>query len=1025
MDFVGMGNYEWSFWIYGYDKKDWKPAKDFGNRIEEPIEVEASFHVFSSDNFRRTVRSDFPIEKKERIFDRAFTFSDREIEFRRGGPKRYELNVAWLPPGWDYRKSHAINGSTVGLLSDYAIRFIVYYGSGTDSGEDVYLDNNCRPDFGDVRFTRSDGSTQLDFWIEKKTDGDHAVFWVEVDSIPASPSSVTIYIYYGNNAATTTSNGRDTFDWFDDFGFDSSADYDIGRHTTIWHGLGTYLPYYDPVNGRVAYDTGDNFTGGWMVRSSNLTIQNFAAKVIFGVSASYPINTTNGILGRWTGDSAYYGFYVAGGNYAASPALVRDARTTVIASPPSNTYHPFGDIPHTAELRVYGSTLAGIYNEGEADEVILTTTDSAHAGVGQVEVIIAQATGWFDTFFVRKYVDPEPGHGSWGSEEGVPAYFRVTGNGSMTAGTSNELTITAYDASGNMATSYTGSQNLTFSGPSNAPDGTAPTVEGTDVGIATAINFSNGVSDAGAATLIAYRAETVEVDVTDGTIDSFGDPSYDLDLAVNHGAANNLNFLQQPTATVAGAIITPAVTVEVRDPWNNVCTSDNTTSVGIAINNNPGAGTLTGTTPQTASSGIATFNDLSIDRAGIDYTLDAISIGLTTITSNAFNITAGTASRVVIEDTADGTGTEVDTRTIAPGASFTVYSISRDTNDNFVANEVVNWSLTNRSGGVVLGDLVPSGDNRSAAFTGHHAGTSRIRASHATLGDDTTGLITVTNRPPVAIAGPDQSVIVGDSVQLDGSSSYDPEDDPLTYSWDLVKKPSQSQALLNNPNSIHPTFTPDKDGEYVIRLIVNDGLDDGEPDEVKVLAKAPPVALFEYQPKTGFVPCKILFDASASYDPDGHIVSYEWDFGDASKGNGVNPFHTYTTKGEFLISLKVIDNDGLTDTATAKIKVQTCCPPINVSLKREINRSLFRKEAFHTLSWSSNPENIGLTIIDYRIYRKKAGQGDGSYQMIGTVSGNTFIYVDKYLDISDSFVYVITSVENSGHESEMSSSVRN
>ena len=146
------------------------------------------------------------------------------------------------------------------------------------------------------------------------------------------------------------------------------------------------------MNQRVAFDTGNDYSGGWKVRSSNLIIQNFAAKVIFGVSGSYPSNTTNGILGRWTGNSAYYGLYVAGGNYTA-PALVRDARTTIIASPPGNTYHPFGGIPHTVELRVYGSSLIGIYNEGEADEVVLTATDSTHAGAGQVEVIVAEGTG--------------------------------------------------------------------------------------------------------------------------------------------------------------------------------------------------------------------------------------------------------------------------------------------------------------------------------------------------------------------------------------------------------------------------------------------------------------------------------------------------------------------------------------------------------------------------------------------------------------------------------------------------------
>ena len=575
-------------------------SSDFGNWVEEHVAVEANFPRF----------------------------------------------VDWLPPDWDYRKSHTINGSPVGLLTNYVIRIVVHYGFGTDSGEDVYLDNNSRTDFGDIRFTGSDGSTQLDYWIEEKIDGNYAVCWIEVDYIPASPGSTTVYIYYGNNGATTTRNGKNTFDWFDDFQLDSSVDYEIGRHATVWHGLGAYNPYYDPVNRRVAFDTGNDYTGGWKVLSQNLLIQNFAAKVTFGVSGYYPLNTTNGILGRWTGNASYYGFYVAGGSYPA-PALVRDARTTIIASPAGNTYHPFGGIPHTVELRVYGSSLVGIYNEGEADEVVLTATDSTHAGAGQVEVIVSQGTGWFDTFFVRKYVIPEPGHGSWGAEEEIPAYFMVTGSSSMSAGISNELTITAYDASGNVATSYTGSQDLVFSGPSSALDGTMPTVEGTDVGTSTTVNFTNGVSDAGAATLIAYMVETPEVDVTDGTIDSLGDPSYDLDLTVNPGVADNLNFAQQPTDKKSHSPITPAVTVEVRDQWNNVCTSDNTTNVVVVINNNPVGGTLSGTTPQTASSGVASFDDLSIDMVGNGYTLGATSAGLITATSGTFNIKSSSSGFII------------------------------------------------------------------------------------------------------------------------------------------------------------------------------------------------------------------------------------------------------------------------------------------------------------------------------------------------------------------------------------------
>src|SRR5207302_1846702 len=99
------------------------------------------------------------------------------------------------------------------------------------------------------------------------------------------------------------------------------------------------------------------------------------------------------------------------------------------------------------------------------------------------------------------------------------ASLRITGTASMTAGTTNELTIQARDAYGNVATSYTGTKSLTFSGPGVSVDGFTATVEGTNVGTGTSINFTSGISDSNVATLIAYKAESTTVNVTDGTHD--------------------------------------------------------------------------------------------------------------------------------------------------------------------------------------------------------------------------------------------------------------------------------------------------------------------------------------------------------------------------------------------------------------------------------------------------------------------------------------------------------------------------
>src|SRR3989344_8626546 len=84
-------------------------------------------------------------------------------------------------------------------------------------------------------------------------------------------------------------------------------------------------------------------------------------------------------------------------------------------------------------------------------------------------------------------------------------------------------------------------------------------------------------------------------------------------------------------------------------------------------------------------------------------------------------------------------------------------------------------------------------------------------------------MYTPENAAPNADAGPDQNVSVGALVNLDGSASSDPDNDPLTYSWSFNSKPGGSTATISNPNSVSPTFIADKVGTYNVSLTVSDG----------------------------------------------------------------------------------------------------------------------------------------------------------------------------------------------------------
>ena len=91
------------------------------------------------------------------------------------------------------------------------------------------------------------------------------------------------------------------------------------------------------------------------------------------------------------------------------------------------------------------------------------------------------------------------------------------------------------------------------------------------------------------------------------------------------------------------------------------------------------------------------------------------------------------------------------------------------------------------------------------------------------------------NIAPIADAGPDQGVFVGDVVSLDGSLSSDPDIDPLTFSWTLAR-PDGSTAVLTGDTTASPTFTADVPGTYTATLTVADSFGATASDSVDVSA---------------------------------------------------------------------------------------------------------------------------------------------------------------------------------------------
>jgi K319L-like, PKD domain len=147
----------------------------------------------------------------------------------------------------------------------------------------------------------------------------------------------------------------------------------------------------------------------------------------------------------------------------------------------------------------------------------------------------------------------------------------------------------------------------------------------------------------------------------------------------------------------------------------------------------------------------------------------------------------------------------------------------------------------------------------------------------------------VSNSPPKANAGLDQSIHAGTTVNLDGSLSYDDNtaSSALQYSWSFTERPAGSSATLSNADTATPSFLADLDGNYVVQLVVTD--EEGfpsAPDEVLISSfNQAPTASATASTTVPLLGAPVTLDGSASGDPDGDSLTYTWTVTSAPAGS--------------------------------------------------------------------------------------------------------------------------------------------
>lgn len=187
------------------------------------------------------------------------------------------------------------------------------------------------------------------------------------------------------------------------------------------------------------------------------------------------------------------------------------------------------------------------------------------------------------------------------------------------------------------------------------------------------------------------------------------------------------------------------------------------------------------------------------------------------------------------------------------------------------------------------------------------------------------------NQAPVAVASADKETPLAcqkDTVNLDGTESSDPDEDSLTYQWEITSRPVGSTAALQNATASQASFQPDEAGSYTIDLTVTDAGGLSDSASVSVVAGSDPVADAgaDRQVSLG---ATVSLDGSESVNPEEGCetggLSFLWSLedpegGQIELGTDVQATFTAAIEGTYTATLTV-ETDSASDSDVAEITV--------------------------------------------------------------------------------------------------------
>ncbi|MCX6759225.1 MAG: DUF2341 domain-containing protein [Candidatus Nealsonbacteria bacterium] len=318
---------------------------------------------------------------------------------------------AWLDSNWLYRKLIPIQNTT-STLTDYQVKITI----ATTTGGNVTCNGHCKNNFDDIKFTADDGDTSLSFWRESYATSATSTFWVKIPSLTGS-ATTSIYMYYGNSNATTSSNGSSTFDFFDDFsGNLSKWTIDASNTDAVYIATSSGNPYPslrhnpDSTQSKNAYFDTRLITTNYQILNGIIEYDVYLAgspRIIHQFGWRVPsLSFANGYCWRLQNSAA------DGGHLYFTGITSWTAFGTAYPATTGGVWH------HVKEV-VSGSTYTAYVDGGSGYSGTNSTKLTADYLVSHVHGVSLDSSSYVlvDNIRVRKYASPEPSIGTAGNEE--------------------------------------------------------------------------------------------------------------------------------------------------------------------------------------------------------------------------------------------------------------------------------------------------------------------------------------------------------------------------------------------------------------------------------------------------------------------------------------------------------------------------------------------------------------------------------------------------------------------------------